>query len=124
MSHGFLLHGGVHDHAGQFILGDQLERDHHFYGAGQQLFHAFFAQSFSEAPQLCGVARPLVFKILVARKILPSGCLAPALDHVFVAPVEGMLEVQQGDHQPGGQTSTAGIGDTAIGNCRDRAKQV
>lgn len=50
MSHCFLLHGGVHDHAGQLSLGDQLERDRHFHDAGKQFFHAFIAQSFKEAP--------------------------------------------------------------------------
>jgi hypothetical protein len=73
---------------------------------------------------LGGVARPLVLEILVARKVLPSGCLAPALDHVLVALAERMLEVQQGHHQSGWQTRPVGIGDAASGNCRDWAKQV
>lgn len=124
VSHGFLLHRGVHDHAAQFFLGDQLEGDGHLHGAGKQLFHAFFAQSFAEAPQLCGVAWPLVLEIFVARKVLSSGCFAPALDHFLVALVERMLEVQQGHHQPGGQTRTPDIGDAATGNDKDRAKQV
>jgi hypothetical protein len=35
-----------------------------------------------------------------------------------------MFEVQQRHHQTGGQTRTAGIGDAATGNGRDRTKQV
>ncbi len=74
--HGFLLHRGVHDHAGQFFLGDELEGDGHFRGAGQQFFHAFFVKGFAEAPQLCRIARSLVLEILIPRKVLPSGGLA------------------------------------------------
>ena len=122
--HGFLFHCGVHDYAGQLFLGNQLERDGHLHGAGQQFFNAFFAKSFTKAPQLCQVARPLRFKILVARKVLPSGCLAPALDHVLIALVERMFEEQEDHHQTGGQTRPAGIGDAATVNGRDRAKQV
>ena len=35
-------------------------------------------------------------RIQIARNVLPSGSLAPALDHVIVPLVEGMLEIQQG----------------------------
>ena len=38
VSHGFLLHPEIHDHAGQFFLGNQLERDGHLHGADQQFF--------------------------------------------------------------------------------------
>jgi hypothetical protein len=64
--HGFLLHGRVHDHAGQFLLGDQLEGDGHLHGACEQFFHAFFAKCFAKPPQLRGIARPLVLEILIA----------------------------------------------------------
>jgi hypothetical protein len=73
---------------------------------------------------LAGVAWPLVFKIFVARKLLPSRCFAPALDHILVALVEFMLEVQQRHHQTGGQTRSPGIGEATTGNGRDRAKQI
>lgn len=73
VGYGLLLHRGVHDHTGQFLLGDQLERDRHLHGAGKQFFHALLAQSFTKAPKLGGVARPLVLKILIARKVLPGG---------------------------------------------------
>ncbi len=102
--HGFLLHGVVHDHAGQFLLGDQLEGDSNFQGAGEQFFHALISQSFTEAPQLCRITRPLVNKILVAKKVLPGESFAPALNDVFIALSEGVHEVQQGHHQTGGQT--------------------
>jgi len=36
-----LLYGGVHDHAGQFFIGDQLAGDSYLHGAGEQFFHAF-----------------------------------------------------------------------------------
>ena len=107
--HGFLLHRGVHDHPGQFLHGDLLEGDHHLHGAGKKFFYAFFAQSFTEAPQLRAVARPLVLEILIARKVLPSLFLDPALDHILVTLVERMLEVQQRQHQAGKHTRPASI---------------
>lgn len=51
VSHGFFLHCGVHVHSGQFFLGDQL-------------LHALFAQGFTQAPQLCRLAQPLMLEIL------------------------------------------------------------
>ena len=98
-----------------------FEGDRHLHGAGEQLFHTFFAQSFAKSSQLCGVTRPLVFKILIAVKVLPSRCLTSALNHL-IALVERMLWVRQCHHQTGGQTRTHGIGDVASGNGRDRAK--
>jgi hypothetical protein len=72
---GFLLHGGVHDHAGQFLLGDQLEGDSNFHGAGEQFFHAFFAQSFTKiAPVEAG--RTATGANIRYQKILPGGGLA------------------------------------------------
>jgi hypothetical protein len=122
MSHRLLLHGGVHDHAGQLFLGDQLEANRRQHCAGQQLFHAFFAQSFTEALQFCGGTRPLVLKILLARKVLTGGGLARERDYVLVTLVERMLDVKQRHHQTGGQTRTPGIRDATNVNGRDRAK--
>lgn len=65
-----------------------------------------------------------MLKVFVARKVLPGGRLAPARYDVFVTLVEGMFEVQQRHHQPGGKTRPAGIGDAAAGDRRHRAKQV
>ena len=70
------------------------------------------------------IARPAVLKVLIARKLLPSGCLAPALDDVLVALVERVLQVQQRHHQMGEQTRPNGIEDAAIGLSTDRAKQI
>jgi hypothetical protein len=81
---------------------NRFQGDSHFLGAGQEFFLTFFAQQLAELEQLGRVARPTVFKVLVARKALPSGCLASALDEVFVALVEGMFEVQQRDLHAGG----------------------
>jgi hypothetical protein len=78
----------------------------------------------AELDQLGWVAGPAVFKVFVARKVLSSGCLAPALDEVFVASVEGVFEVQQGDHQAGGQAGATGFGDASTGNHFGRTKQV
>ncbi len=88
----------------ELFLGNQLQGHCHLYRAGQEFLDTFFAQQFAELDQLGRVTGPTVFKVFVARKILPSGCLAPALDEVFIAFVEGVFEVQQGDHQAGGQT--------------------
>jgi hypothetical protein len=82
------------------------------------------AQQFKELDQLGWVARPAVFKVFVTRKVLPSGRLAPALDDVLVAFVEGVFEVQQRDHQAGGQARATGFGDASTGHHFVRAKQV
>ena len=103
MSDGFFLHGGVDNDLTELILGNQFQCHGHLYRAGQEFLDAFFAQQFAELDQLGRVAGPAVLKVFVARKVLPSGCLAPALDEVFVAFVEGVFEVQQGDHQAGQQ---------------------
>jgi len=39
-----------------------------------------------------------VLKVLVAKKVLPSVCLSPSVDEVFVAFFEGMFEVQELNH--------------------------
>ncbi len=121
---GFLLSGGVHNDAAEFSAGNQFQGDRHFNGAGQELFHAFFAQQFAELDQLGWVARPTVLKVLVARKVLPSRRLAPALNEVFVAFVEGVFEVEQRDHQAGGQARASGFGDASTGHHFGRTKQV
>jgi hypothetical protein len=121
---GFFLDGGVDNDAAELFAGNQLQGNRHFNGAGQEFFHAFFAQQFAELDQLGWVARPAVLKVLVSRKVLPSGCLAPALDEVFVAFVEGMFEVRQRDHQASGQARASGFGDASTGDHFGRAKQV
>lgn len=83
-----------------------------------------FTQCFTEASELGGVAGPLVLKVFAARKVLPSGCFAPALDDVFVAFVEGVLEVQQGHHQPVGQAWTTGVGDYATDHASYWTEQI
>ena len=85
MGNGVLLHGGVDNDVAEFFAGNQFQGDRHFNGAGQKFSHAFFAQQLAELDQLGRVAGPTVFKVFVARKVLPSGYLTPALDKVFVA---------------------------------------
>jgi hypothetical protein len=58
------------------------------------------------------------------QKLLPSWYLAPELNEDFVIHIEGMFEVQQSDHQAGGQARTSGIGDASTDNRFGRARQV
>ena len=64
---------GVHDHAGQFFLDDEIESNRHLHGAGEQFFHALFAQGFAQAPLWCGVARPLVLEYSLLEKCCQVG---------------------------------------------------
>jgi hypothetical protein len=109
-----------------FILGGFKSKVHHprFQWTNEQFIHALFTPSFTKPPQLCGSPLPLVIKIFVSRKVLPGEGLVPALYHVFVTPVEGVLEVQEGHHQMGWQTSTASVRDDVTSYNRNRIKQV
>jgi hypothetical protein len=112
VGNGFLLHSGIHDDLAELSLGNQLQGDRHFNGADQQFFNALFTQQFAELDQQAGISRPAVFEVVIVREVLPSRCFAPALHNVFVALVEGVLEVQQRDHQAGRQTGTTCDGNT------------
>ena len=92
---GLLLNGRINNDSAELILGDELQSDGHFDGAGQHFFDTFFANQFAKLHQLRGITRPTVFKVFVARKVLPRRCLAPALNDIFITLIEGVLEVQQ-----------------------------
>ncbi len=59
----FLLYRGVPDHAGQFLLGDQLEGDSRLHVACEQFFHSLLVQGFAKPSQLCRVAWPVALKM-------------------------------------------------------------
>ena len=69
---------------GEFLRLDQFEIHRHVDGLRQQLLHAFFAQQLAKLEQSGGVAVAVVFKARLAREELPSGCLAPTLNHALV----------------------------------------
>ena len=118
------MHSGVHDHAGQLLLGNELECDGHLHGASQQFFDAVFTEQLAKTPQLRGVAGPAVLEILAARKVLPERCLAPALDDFLIAFIEGVLEIQQRHHQARGQAWAAGPRCATANDPRHWAKEV
>jgi len=64
----------------------------------QQLLHPFFAQQPTTLDEGGGVAGQAVLKVRLAREVLPRRCLAAALQHPFIGLVEGVLQVQQADH--------------------------
>ena len=105
-----VLHRAVHDDAGKFLGFDQLEVHGHADGLCQQFFHAFLAQELAKLDQGGGVAGLAVFKVPLAREELPGRRLTPARNHAFVGFVEGVLEVQQGDHHPQWHAGAPGIG--------------
>ena len=104
-----VLHRAVHDHAGEFLRLDQLELDSHVDGLRQQFLHTFFAQQLAEFDQGRGVAGAVVFKVRLAREELPARRLAPTLNHALVGLIEGVIEVQQRDHDAQRHTGASGI---------------
>ena len=124
MRHRLLLHRAVNDHLRQILPGNQLERDRNIDRLGQQLLDAFLAQQAAELANRRRVARPAVLEILQPREVLPGRCLGPALDHAFVALVEGVLEIQQRDHQAQRQARTSGLRHPGAHQAGGAAEQV
>jgi hypothetical protein len=78
-------------------------------GLRQQLFHAFFAQQLPKLDQDGGVAGLPIFLVGAAREELPARFVEPAGHHALVACVEGVLEVQQRDHDAQRHAGPSGI---------------
>ena len=107
---GFLLHGGVHHHAGQRLCGNELQAHCELDGQGEQFFQAFFSQQATKLHQGGGVTEQALLVLGLATKVLPARCLVPALDQCLVAEVEGVLQVQQRDHGAQRHAGAPGVG--------------
>ena len=89
-------------------VGNELERDGHVDRLLQECLDPLLAEGLAEPHQQRRVARPAVLEVVHAREVLPGGRLRPALDDAFIALVEGVLEVQQRDHQAQRESRTTG----------------
>ncbi len=115
-----LLHGGVHDHALELGSLHRLDGRRRLDRGLEQLLHAGFAQDLAKAADLRGVARQLGGVVRHAAEELPHDVLASALHERLVALVEGVLEVQQRDHEPDGQAWAAFVAIRACGSSHVR----
>lgn len=79
---------------------DGLQRHRGFDSLGQEFFHARIPQRTTQTRQAARVAGQPGLEILTAAKELPIGVLGPPLNDVLVALAEGVLQIQQPDHQP------------------------
>ena len=85
----------------------------------QQLLHPFFAQQPTTLDEGGGVAGQAVLKVRLAREVLPRRCLAAALQHPFIGLVEGVLQVQQADHDAHWHARAPGSTDPWVANWND-----
>ena len=100
---GFVLDGGVDNHALQVFGFDRLNGNGRVDGGLEQQLQAFLAQIAAKAPDLRGIAGQAMLKIIQAAEELPQHVLAPAHNELFVAEIKTVLEVQQAGHQANGQ---------------------
>ena len=121
---GLLLHRGVDDDAFELALLDHPHRHRRFDGGLEQLLDAGFAQHTAKAADLGGVARQARLVVGHATEELPDHVLAPAFAEFFVAQVEGVLEVQQRDHQADRQTRTACVAHAGASELRGGAEEI
>jgi len=99
VGNGFLLNGGVDNHALQVLRFDGLHGDGRVDGGLEQQLQTFLVQVAAKATNLRGVAGQPMLKITHAAEELPQGVLAPAHHQLFIAAVEAVLEVRQAGHQ-------------------------
>ena len=102
MSDGLGLHGGVD--ADPFQTGGPhsaalqpgLDR------LSQQCLQSVGSEPLAPAGERARIAGQLMLEVLAATEPLVIRVLDPALHHRLIGEVEGMLEIRQPDHQPGG----------------------
>jgi len=93
-------------------------------GGLEQLFDAGLTECAPQAADLGGVTGLFGLVEGHATEELPVDVLAPAFTKRLVALVEGVLQVQQRDHQAHGQTGPACRADTGPGDPHGLAEQV
>ena len=77
------------------------------------LLDSFVTEELAEFDQRGGIAGHAVFVIGQPAKELPARGIGPALHHAFVGFVEGVLQVQQGNHHAQRHAGAACVGNTA-----------
>ena len=93
-------------------------------GLGQQLLDASLAQDLAKAHDLAGVARQARLVARHAAEELPNHVFTPAFNDGLIAQIMGVLEIQQRDHQPDGQTRASGQTHVGAGHLERGAEQV
>jgi hypothetical protein len=71
-------------------------------GGRKQRPQSLGSKPLAPARQRARITRRLMLEILAAAEPLPIGILDEALHHRLIGQVEGVLEIRQPDHQPGG----------------------
>jgi len=103
---------------------DGLQRHRGFDSLGQEFFHARIPQRTTQTRQAARVAGQPGLEILTAAKELPIGVLGPPLNDVLVALAEGVLQIQQPDHQPDRQARATRCARACTRHLQGRAKQI
>ena len=103
---------------------DGLQRHRGFDSLGQEFFHARIPQRTTQTRQAARVAGQPGLEILAAAKELPIRILRPSLNDALVALAEGVLEVQQPNHQPDRQARATRCARACARHLQGRAKQV
>jgi len=102
-----LLHRRVDDHALELGRLDRLHAHRSLDRGLEQLLDAGLTEHAAESADLRVIARQLRLVVLHAAEELPHHVLAPARHQRLVALVEGVLQVQQRDHQANRQPRAA-----------------
>ena len=108
----------------ELALLDHPHRHGGFDGGLEQLLDTGLTQHTAKAPDLRGVARQAWLVVRHAAEELPDHVLAPALAQFFIAEVEGVLEVQQRDHQAQRQARATGVAQARAGELRGGSEEV
>ena len=75
----------------------------------EELFSTTGAKAFPESGHAAGVDRQLVLKVLKTTKVLPVGIFQKASQNRFIAFIEGIFQIVQANHQPGGTAWPASL---------------
>jgi hypothetical protein len=66
----------------------------------EQQLHPCGTDAFAPAGQQTRIDRQLMLQVVEAAEELPIGVFDPALNHLLIRQIEGVLEVAEPDHQP------------------------
>ncbi len=119
-----MLDRRVHNDGGQAGLGYELQGESYIDRLLQHGLYTFFAHGLAEMEELSGVTGPAVLEVIHAPEALPGRRLGPAFDDAFSALVEGVLEVQQRDHQAQWQAGSTGRRDAGSDHLGHAAEQI
>lgn len=110
VGNGLVLDRRIHDDALELLGLDQLKTNGDVDGLRQQRFGAVFAQKLPKLDPRGGITRLALYKVGKPREELPAWRFVPAGNDTLVGFVEGMLQIQQGDHDAQRYSGTPSIG--------------